>query len=609
MADMVTAQELKNAKIDARTIGESVNENKIVTPRYGAPFKSMPMIAEEMQSVIGTIIAGGVPASIVADASGKTQQEINYLSQNIIETEYRLLDFIPRNLHSKIKDYTSLADVSAYVQAAIDEVGGLGGGTILIPRGMIWACVELKDSVQLVGSNSHSRPAYNGNKGTVWRNANDAFASIVTPSTRINACGIAGIQFRGKSANSIGGVRFGDTFGASLKNCSFNTFKDEAFIAEGLVGTYEDLIAVNTLLQRERTERTGCFKFLGADHYISKIEGNTGITGVINPDLNLAGIYVGGSNHYVDKLMGELSEVGVFVTNSGAAHKITASRADLNFGHGWLLGGGNSNLVNCHAHNNSKGSNGVYSGFKAVETSASQHKLHGCFGTVSSGYQHRYDFDLVDSDIDAPAPRGGLWNCKGTRNLPVYHGSLGSQQTGLIRTSSANPVTTVNVDNLSTIRLEHNLDGLVGGSVGQRVSIVPSIAGLKLKYSTNFQLSGGYTTPLNERILAVGRIYTFEQILPNVWREIPNSTPLSGDSSLRPNATSITGSLYYDTSLERPIFRNAANNAFLNALGGQLSKSTITGKLSPTTISEQNAVLSSIVSALVAAGVVTDGRT
>ena len=52
MADMVTVQELENAKIDARTIGESVNENKIVTPRYGAPFKSMPMIAEEMQSVI-----------------------------------------------------------------------------------------------------------------------------------------------------------------------------------------------------------------------------------------------------------------------------------------------------------------------------------------------------------------------------------------------------------------------------------------------------------------------------------------------------------------------------------------------------------------------------
>ena len=77
MADMVTVQELENAKIDARTIGESVNENKIVTPRYGAPFKSMPMIAEEMQSIIGTIIAGGVPDSVVINENGETQEKIN----------------------------------------------------------------------------------------------------------------------------------------------------------------------------------------------------------------------------------------------------------------------------------------------------------------------------------------------------------------------------------------------------------------------------------------------------------------------------------------------------------------------------------------------------
>ena len=88
MADMVTAQELENAKIDARTIGESVNENKIVTPRYGAPFKSMPMIAEEMQSVIGTIIAGGVPASIVADANGLSQQQINDNNESALSDRY-----------------------------------------------------------------------------------------------------------------------------------------------------------------------------------------------------------------------------------------------------------------------------------------------------------------------------------------------------------------------------------------------------------------------------------------------------------------------------------------------------------------------------------------
>ena len=85
---MVTVQELENAKIDARTIGESVNENKIVTPRYGAPFKSMPMIAEEMQSIIGTIIGGGVPASIVADESGLSQQQVNDNNESALADRY-----------------------------------------------------------------------------------------------------------------------------------------------------------------------------------------------------------------------------------------------------------------------------------------------------------------------------------------------------------------------------------------------------------------------------------------------------------------------------------------------------------------------------------------
>ena len=88
MADMVTVQELENAKIDVRTAGEAVNENKIVTPRYGAPFKSMPMIAEEMQSVIGTIIGGGVPASVVADNSGLSQQQVNDNNESALADRY-----------------------------------------------------------------------------------------------------------------------------------------------------------------------------------------------------------------------------------------------------------------------------------------------------------------------------------------------------------------------------------------------------------------------------------------------------------------------------------------------------------------------------------------
>lgn len=92
MAEMVTRQELIDAKRDARDLGKAVNEKVIVSPRYGEDFKSLPMISREFealgvqaqstinewQDAISLITAdGGVPALAVSDASGKTQQEVN----------------------------------------------------------------------------------------------------------------------------------------------------------------------------------------------------------------------------------------------------------------------------------------------------------------------------------------------------------------------------------------------------------------------------------------------------------------------------------------------------------------------------------------------------
>lgn len=76
--EIVTRQELIDAKRDALDLGKAVNEKVIVSPRYGEDFKSLPMIADEFEDAINTIVIdGGVPAVAVSDASGKTQQEVN----------------------------------------------------------------------------------------------------------------------------------------------------------------------------------------------------------------------------------------------------------------------------------------------------------------------------------------------------------------------------------------------------------------------------------------------------------------------------------------------------------------------------------------------------
>lgn len=85
MAQTLTDQDFQNAKIDIEDIGQSVNESMVITPRYGAPYKSIPMLSSEAQTTINEwqaaintiVINGGVPALAVSDAGGSTQQDIN----------------------------------------------------------------------------------------------------------------------------------------------------------------------------------------------------------------------------------------------------------------------------------------------------------------------------------------------------------------------------------------------------------------------------------------------------------------------------------------------------------------------------------------------------
>ena len=60
MADQViTKQELEAAKIDVKHAGEAVNTKKVITPRYGAAFKSLPLVSAEAQTKADEIVAQG----------------------------------------------------------------------------------------------------------------------------------------------------------------------------------------------------------------------------------------------------------------------------------------------------------------------------------------------------------------------------------------------------------------------------------------------------------------------------------------------------------------------------------------------------------------------
>src|SRR5574344_1697854 len=80
--EIVTRQELIDAKRDAQDLGKAVNEKVIVSPRYGEDFKSLPMIAEEFQDAIETAAAAGAGANgwtdlLIQTEDGSTQRAKN----------------------------------------------------------------------------------------------------------------------------------------------------------------------------------------------------------------------------------------------------------------------------------------------------------------------------------------------------------------------------------------------------------------------------------------------------------------------------------------------------------------------------------------------------
>ena len=104
MAQILTDQDFQNAKIDIEDIGQSVNESMVITPRYGAPYKSIPMLSAEAQVEINNWLAAiqlitqqnGIPALAVSDASGQNQQQINNRLSLQIESVADLVAYEPR---------------------------------------------------------------------------------------------------------------------------------------------------------------------------------------------------------------------------------------------------------------------------------------------------------------------------------------------------------------------------------------------------------------------------------------------------------------------------------------------------------------------------------
>lgn len=520
-----------------------------------------------------------------------------YSLHSRLSTVLNLFDFIPAAKHDAIVNFTSTEDLSSYVQAAIDSANTMGGATIHCPAGQYYLNVKTKPNVILVGARGPSvRRAMpwafsvSANPGsTRFRNfANDWIISSATASqsdVTSRSFGIIGIDFDAKDAtNSTGGVRLRGPE-ICVKSCSFYGFQDQGLEASGNIGLFEDLIANECLKNRVRSDYVGTIEISGAsDCQIHRLEGNAqvkGLDSITNAAPYICGIKIAGNNHYVSALMGEISETGIYISASSVHHKMWGCRADNNVGPGYLING--VMMDTCHSYNNSRTGDGLYSGFEALP-GATRIMASNCLAWTDNapvdgtGQQrlHKYGYDFAVVDYLSLRLKPWVDQCfsyghsLGWINSPPTYGLQYTPTIGRLSVTS-NATTTPNVDGVSVIAINttslSQITGLDGGMIGQQVDIyLNASATVTLVNSSSFLVNN--LADHADKTMRVGQVYRFIKTATNIWREVGDVIRvLSGTTAARPSSTAVIGMQYFDTTLNKPIWRNANNSGWVDATG------------------------------------------
>lgn len=483
---------------------------------------------------------------------------------------------VPRTVAERLRDQYNakdfgikgdgVTDDSAAAQRLVDAVSAAGGGTIFWPKGIYKLNFVTKNNVSHVGCTYGSVRgiisfgAAIAKYATQFTPARAGFI-IDTPTGGADCGGVIGIDFKGGGMTTQGGglrLRAGSNDWI-VSACKWDYFADEALITDGLIGRFSDLSGTNCLLNRARTSRTGVFVFNGADNFIERIQGNTGITAIYSNDLYLCGIVIGGANNYAINLEGELSEIGVAVTTVAAMHKLSNCRADLNYGHGFH---GTAMFSNCHSLNNSRNSPGVYHGFILDNRS----QLSNC----RADGQHNCGIawlNSADQAVLSLKPRVSAFHSTGHTNAAIsdslFNGFLHVMYDGFHRGTGSTPIvegisTYVPIDTSPT-----DITNLLGGVKGQRVIIFGN-SNITLVRSSTFVVKG--CTADGRKQCRLGNMYEFWRG-NGVWYEVGAQTPAIGSTANRPNSFSSPGDSYFDTTLNKPIWKKADNTGWVDSTG------------------------------------------
>jgi len=256
---------------------------------------------------------------------------------------------------------------------------------------------ELATGVWIVGPNiGESLPTDDNGPRLIGLAAG---AVIKTPgTTQVINCGVQGVTIIGLGAGiSCIGVHFDNVFYSTVRYCSFYNLADQAIKADAdtVICLFQSNVATACLANHTRSAKEGVLDLDGAGHRIMQGEYTISGTGLTSVNARCGAIVLRGGEHFVDGVIGEISDFGLATIGVTGPIRMVNARCDLNFGNGFEISD-STQLTNCESTRNGQAASGTYDGFVI---SGGNNSFAQClaYSLVADGWFHRYGFNDAQS--------------------------------------------------------------------------------------------------------------------------------------------------------------------------------------------------------------------
>ncbi len=424
-----------------------------------------------------------------------------------------------------VSDYGAVGDGttddSTAIQAAIDALS-VTGGVVLVPPGT-YSCIDivLKTGVYLVGPQPGISSKSFTVAATLLASGTGEIVKTDGTATYNRNLGVIGLGFQGLgSGTAVKGVHFDKVVKGNIRWCSFNNISDQAILVDDDCGSVNvtESFAQNCLLDRTQSAKVGVLDIDGSDHTIRGGEYNSSSTSLSDANAYICAVVIRGGDHFIDNVIGEISDCGIHVTGVDSPSRFVNVRADLNYGNGFEIEG-SAYLTNCSANRNGQETDNTYDGF-VVGTGNSI--LTGCqaLSLGADAWQHRYGFtDSQGSDSNKNTYNGcrSIGDQTAEFNFSAFSGAGHMMPSGAPKSFSDGD-TTPDVQNYLTFRAVNtsatSITDFDNATSGQLITIYTSNANTTFVDGSPLQTNTGAN-----RVSVANGVYQFISV-NGVWYDV-----------------------------------------------------------------------------------------